>query len=228
MFGLFYSLFVGLGMAGEKGAEKIISEKDRAEAKTAGKEIYSDWGGTQRLVDTNEKIEYTTLRNGDRVLKTCGRKSRILRNFSQEELDRQIKRNIEYAKRNGKSTYCITVTSVNKADHTQRQFGLETQSNATRGRRYKDFNTGNVYVIRELNDKYYFMDVNTQLLVRETDFQKHRDIAWSELYRSKGVNIVDFNRKKKLYLEGKYEEESYYDVVIRSTRIHRDDDKDHS
>lgn len=218
MFGLFYYLLVGLGMAGEKGLEKIQSEKDRAEAKEAGKEIYSDWGGTQRLVSTNEEIEYTRLRNGDRVLKTCGRKSRILQNFSQEELDRQIEKNKEYARRNGKSTYCITVPGVKKADHTQREFGDEKQSSATLGRRYKDFVTGDVYVIRELKGKRYFMDVNTQLLVRETDYQKKRNITYPLVYKTKGVDIADFNRKKKLYLEGKYSQELHCDDIIRSTR----------
>lgn len=221
MFGLFYTIAVGLGFAVEKGAEAIISQKEREEARQKGKLTYRDDNNKLRLVETNERVADTTLMNGDHVLKYDGcNRGRIIRNYTQEKYEYELERNRREAIRKGKSTYCITVLGVPKANHTRSRLiddnGNYIDNTNRLGYRFKDFKTGDVYVIRKIRDRYYFMDVNTGYLVRETDYQKEKTRGYSEYERNDhpGVNIAELNAKIDRYHKDYYkDQEDYRDVL---------------
>lgn len=220
MFGLFYTIAVGLGFAVEKGAEAIISQQKREEARQKGELTYYDDNNKLRLVETNERVADTTLLNGDHVLKYDGcNRGRIIRNYSQEKYEYEVERNRREAIKEGKSTYCITVSSVPKMNHTRSQLMDDNDNyidNTNRtGYRFKDFKTGDVYVIRKVRGRYYFMDVNTGYLVRETDYQKKETLRYTEDLRKDypGVNIAELNAKIDRYHNDYYkDQEDYWDV----------------
>lgn len=222
MFGLFYTIVAGLGFAVEKGAEAIISQQKREEARQKGKLTYYDDNNKLRLVETNERVANTTLTNGDHVLRYDGcNRGRIIRNYTQEKYEYELERNRRWAIKEGKSTYCITVTEVPKANHRsgllRTDDGFKDIPEEVRGNWYKDFKTGDVYVIRKVRGRYYFMDVNTGYLVRETDYQKEENIKYNknDIKRNPGIDIKEYNEKKDRYKADYYkDQENYYDIIM--------------
>lgn len=223
MFGLFYSIAVGLGLAVDSGAKAIISHQDREKARQEGKLTYYDENNKLRLVKTNERVADTTLRNGDHVLKYDGcNHGRIIRNYTQEKYEYELEKNRREAIREGKSTYCITITGIPKADHTEPLYkddnGYVKNPKEIMGFRFKDFKTGDVYVIRKIKGRYYFMDITNGHLVRETDYQKKQTSEYTEYDKKNypGVNITEFNLKKERYKNDYYKDQEDYKDVLKS------------
>lgn len=164
LFALFYTTFV-LGVKGYKGIKDSIEDNSRrGEAEKGGKEVYIGTDGVGRNVKDGRKTMYChQYLNGynnkpDYVLKYVGT-NEIIRNFSQEDREKTERESLQEANING---YTVHRIEEKFNDHFHDE---------CRGVRYKDIKTGAVYVLRRVNGKNFYMDINTGLLVRPTDKQ---------------------------------------------------------
>lgn len=201
MFGLIYSLFVSVGCVIHKANQCKENEENKIKYRHPDGLTYVDIKGQSRLLTNNELVFYMTEPNGDYVLKNMS--GHIYKNFSAEKRSKELQERFNQALKNNESTYCIDKNKHEK-DWTRK------------GRRFKDFETGDIYIIRWINYKYYYMKLDNGMLVRKTDYQ----IAYDEKCETKGLwnfkdlDIVAFNEKQKtvtdqysLYREWEY---NYY------------------
>jgi len=168
LFGIVYTAFV-LGAKGYMGIKKSINDSNaREKAKNEGKEIYVGEDGIGRCVKDGRPVihcyEYLNGYNEkpDRVLKYAGT-NEIIRNFSEENRKQTQEQSYKIAKEKGYTVYRI---GEKFDDHFH---------DKCRGFRYKDIQTGKIYVIREVCGCKYYMDVKTGLLVRKTDGQIEKE-----------------------------------------------------
>ena len=201
LFGLFYTAFV-LGARGVHGIKtNIENEENRQIAISNGRETYLDYRLCERLVSDNTRVMKATLwkdcsegKEGDRILK-CVDSNKIVRNYTKEERDKAESKSILKAKEEGKTVYRLGTW---KDDHYKSKI---------RGYRYKDFNTGQIYVIRTFNAVNFYMDIKTGKIIRITDGELirnktpnayHHDVEEYEKLRQR------INKEQQAYLE-KYE-----------------------
>lgn len=197
MFGLIYSLFVSIGLIGHTAKEIQENEENKVKYRHPDGLTYVDTKGRSRLVSNNEIVVYG-MKNGDYVLEKIN--GTVIKNYSKEQRESQIESNRQKAIINNETTYCID-------ENTHEKEWIK------KGKRFKDLKTGDIYIIRCINYKYYYMRLNDGMLVRKTDYQ----IAYDERYEQKGywnfkdVDIVSFNQKQKnvtdqyaLYREWEY------------------------
>ena len=158
---------------------------------------YIDWKGCKRDATTNKPHIVINDRNGDRVQKN--EKWDTIRNFSEEERNREYKNNNNY------SVYPMS-------DVILGQYELK-------GIRYKDKRTGRLYVVRafDVYDKKtnnrrcvkFFMDDQTLHLVRVVDFGD-----WVYQYISKDtidefINEFNYKQDHDDYLNALYWKKYY-------------------
>ena len=182
MWGLFYSTFISIGVI----INKFKKEKENKDCKILYRNIdnltYTDREGKTRLLSDDSLVFYVLKKKGEYILEDATGKT--IYNFSNSKREKKIKKNKEEAVLNKKSTYCIDDNS-HKYDWIKK------------GKRFKDLETGNIYIIRYINHKFYFMDINTGFLIRETDWQKQSDYKKKNNQNNYGVNIKQFNNKQK-------------------------------
>lgn len=185
IFGLIYTLVVSVGAF----IHTINRNRENEENKTLYKRpdglTYLDVKGQTRFLSNDEPAFYF-YRNGDYILEDMS--GRIHRNFSEEQrIEKRNKRKQEALSKN-ESTYC-----VDDNDHRHDWY--------CRGKRFKDFETGDVYVIRLIKFKYYYMNVANGMVVRETDYQKQLDERKRKNnikpYLFEGIDIEEFNENQK-------------------------------
>lgn len=192
LFGLFYTVFV----VGAKGVKAIKSknenEKRRIDSIVKGNETYIGDDGCQRLNSNNQKVMqtyvYKTTPYGeyrDYVLKQVG-SNNIIKNYSEEKRNKEELQNYYNATLEGKTVYRLGTLRDNY------------YKSAINGYRYKDINTGTVYVIRTLNGVKFYMDIGTGEFIRETD---------GELIRSKNPNAHHHDKDEYEKLRQKFNEE---------------------
>lgn len=198
MFGLIYSLFVSVGCVVHKANQHKENEENKVKYRHPDGLTYVDIKGQSRLLTTNELVFYMTDRYGDYVLQNMS--GRIIKNFSAEKREKELQERLETSHKNKESTYCID-DNTHEKEWTRK------------GKRFKDFETGDIYIIRCINYKYYYMRFDDGMLVRKTDYQ----IAYDKRCKEKGcwnfedVDIEAFNEKQKhaeteykLYREWEY------------------------
>lgn len=163
LFGLFYTMFVGGTKCALGVKTNAENEKKRKEAISKGTETYVDNKGCLRLVSNNKKVMKTYVYNKfsggeykDYVLKYVD-SNIIVRNYSREKRRFSEEKKYAIAKEFGKTVYRLG---------DDRDSYIKTN---LPGYRYKDLNTGDIYVIRQLNGVLFYMDINTGLFIRETD-----------------------------------------------------------
>lgn len=161
MFGLIYSLAVGLGLAGHTIKENIENDYRRVNNVSPDGITYTDAKGRSRIVENNEIAIYGTIKGGDFCILDA--KGRIYKNFTQEKKDKIRDKYYKKAIENNLSTYCL-------GDDEHR---FEDRA----GKRFKDMKTGRIYLIRCVNFKYYYVDFETGEIVRKTDYQQKKDDA---------------------------------------------------
>lgn len=198
LFGLFYTIFVG-GARGVKNIKiSIENEKRRSQAISEGREKYLDDVGCERLVSDNTRVISTTLWNdcsdgqeGDRVLKRIDNNS-VVKNYTKEERDKSEKNSFSKAKAEGKTVYRLGTWLDNH------------YKSKIHGYRYKDFDTGAIYIIRAFNGVRFYMDIQTGQLIRETDGEiirnntpntHHHNVAEYETLRQR------INKEQQIYFE---------------------------
>lgn len=196
MFGFIYSLFMTVGIVMNKNSKHKENEENKIKYRNPDGLTYVDINGQSRLI-VNDELVFYVWQNGDYVLKNIH--GHIYKNFSQEKRIKQIKENEQIALRNNESTYCID-ENIHDKNWTKK------------GKRFKDFKTGDVYIIRYINYKYYYMRLSDAMLIRKTDWQ----IAYDEKRKDdkfwfKDIDIEAFNKKQKtitdeyaLYREWEY------------------------
>lgn len=182
MFGLLYTLFVTLGYVKKEFTESIENSKYKKIYKNTDGLTYTDTKGRSRLLSTNEIVFYTHSPNGEYILENIS--GEIIKNFTLEERQQKQKNSKEAAIYNQSSTYCI-----DENDHHNDW--------VCKGKRFKDFKTGNIYVIRNIQGKYYYMDINNGFLVRKTDWQLQKEQEGMIHINTRDIDIESFNNKQK-------------------------------
>lgn len=176
-----FGLLAGAVLEIARGISGIGCTIENAKGKQRGREreangqnpshTYYDRKGVERDLITNE-IRRTSRQDGDKVL--TNKYGEVVRNFSQEEREA----NLAIAKMFPKPY--VTVIPWGDAPHKAE----------CKGKRYKDIETGDIYVVREIpvtgsiTQKYgYYMNATTGDYVRPCDY---------EMYRiDKGVRTLD-------------------------------------
>lgn len=183
MFGLIYSLVVSAGCVLHKINENRENEENKIKFRHPNGLTYVDTKGRSRLISNNEVVFYTHDRNGDYVLENMS--GHVYKNFSKEKRDKELSERIIVASQNNETTYAI---DENKHEHDW----------FCKARRFKDFKTGDVYIIRRINYKYYYMNIANGMVVRKTDWQiKYDEANKNNRFAFKDINIEEFNEKQK-------------------------------
>ena len=188
MFGFIYSVFASV--AAFIGYAKDCQENNENKVKFRSQDglTYIDTRGNDRLISTNEMVFYT-MRNGDYVL--IDAHSRVIKNYTEEKRQKALSERIAIASKNGSTVYAIS------EDRHERDWYCK-------GTRYKDFKTGEIYVVRQINGRYYYLNLSNGMIVRRTDWQRQEDEKNkdNEIYQmyERDVYYLDidqFNEKQK-------------------------------
>ena len=204
ILGLLYTIGVSIGALIHKSNENFDNDQARKRAQAKGEITYLDRRGNNRFVSNNELAFYTT-KKGDWVVEDIH--GRVHKNFTQERRDAECVKKKHEALANNETTYCIAEYNNYRLDG---KLHMECY-----GSRFKDFETDEVYVIRFLNHKYYYMRISDAMIVRETDWQIKQDKYKKEnnikIYDFEGINIEEFNEKQKTVKDnyGKYLNHKY-------------------
>lgn len=186
MLGIIY-LFLLLGTnCILKASDAIENEQNKINYRHLDGLTYTDNKGRSRLLTNNHIAVYSKYNKnciGDYTLQDCVT-GQIIKNFSQEESN---KKHIEFIKKfngDGKTTYSIDEENYKK--HNDIFFW---------GQRFIDKETKDVYVIREFEYRYYFMDIHTGYLIRETDYSANIQ------FKIKDMTYLDLNEINKMQKE---------------------------
>lgn len=172
MLGILYLLFTSIGSLGHNIRENIAESERKNEAYNSYDHTYYDKYGKRILVENNRWI-HSNIRNGDRVLEDVTT-HRIYRNFSEEERKEYEKIRKKEAIENNKTVYLY-------------QYNKDIPySDPWKGDRYKDIETGKIYVIRKryvniecgIGEVLLYLDISTGKFVRKTDEQIEIDKKW--------------------------------------------------
>lgn len=183
MLGLVYTIIISIGLIVHFINEYKENKNTKHIYKHKNGLTYVDLKGNNRLLSNNKLVFYVHNKNGDYVLED--EEGNVYKNFSEEEKTKKLNNNKEKALKNNKSTYCLDDDS-HKNDFI------------CKGKRFVDLETGDIYVIRYINYKYYYMNIVNGQIVRKTDWQIKRDEAVDKkTYLQDDLNIEEFNNKQK-------------------------------
>ncbi len=185
IFGLIYTIIVSIGALFHIINENLENEENKEIYKHKDGMTYIDTRGRSRLLSNNELVFYTYDKNGDYVLEDIS--GNIYKNFSKEERENELNKRIKKALDNSETTYCVD------DDHHRKDW-------VCKGKRFKDFQSGDVYVIRYIKHKYYYMDISNGMIVRKTDWQIRKDEDTDKnikTYLDDYLDIELFNQKQK-------------------------------
>lgn len=187
-FGLIYALIVGGAYLVESIEKSKSSEESRNYAIKNNYPTYlheTSRGREERLVSNGHPSGSYMLENGDHVLidKKTGQ---VVRNYSADRRSYYQQKNIQKAKEAGNSVYLY-----DEDRHRDMDFVYDGKNNShllhqLYGCRYKDFNTGRLYVVRSVYGPngyvYFYMDAVTRRYVRKTDGQLEKERKYKERY----------------------------------------------
>lgn len=184
MFGLVYTALVSIGLIFHSHKEEKKNKKCKLLYQNPDGMTYTDSKGRSRLLSNDKLVFYTKNKNGDYILED--ESGYVYKNFSEDERKENLNIQRQCALNNQDTTFCI--------DDNDRHEDWVCQ-----GKRFQDLKTGEIYVIRCINYKYYYMNILNGMLVRETDWQKKKDELYNNVkwYSNYGVNIESFNEKQK-------------------------------
>lgn len=183
MFGLIYTIFVSIGAFFHSLKENKENEKGKTLFKHPNNLTYIDTKGRSRLLSNDEIVFYTHNKNGDYILEN--ESGYVYKNFSEEMRVQNLNERRENSLKNQESTYCIDENN-------------HCKDWVCKGKRFKDFNTGDIYVIRYIKYKYYYMNVSNGMLVRKTDWQIKQDELKKNIKTclNDNLNIDEFNNNQ--------------------------------
>ena len=151
MFGI-YMAIAFIILKGYSLIKKGADEKRRKRnAIKDGQEYYVDRNGTLLRVKDDVPVMRTWI--GNDLCEINPYTHEVRRNISSENRIQTEKRNKEKAIQNGDRVYrCEPLRSYNEHYHT---------NDKIKGIRYKDVETGEIYVIRRKNGKNWYLNINT-------------------------------------------------------------------
>ena len=175
------------------------NEQNKKQFKHPDGLTYVDTNGNSRFLSNNE-LAFYTYKKGDYVVEDY--KGNIYKNFTEEKRQSHFEELKNTAIRNNETTYCID------DDNHKNDWNCK-------GKRFKDFRTGDVYVIRCIKNSYYYLNIENGMIVRKTDWQLNRDkdMKGSVMYYDDihYVDIKELNNKRRntqdkqeFYLDYKY------------------------
>lgn len=142
MFGFIYTLITSIGAVLHVSNEYKENEENKKKYEHPDGLTYVDIKGRSRLLSNDELVFYIHDKNGDYVLENVS--GHVYKNFSKEKKEKEkTKRYIDAAEKH-ETTYCID------DDKHEKDFYCK-------GKRFKDFKTGDIYVIRYINYTYWFL-----------------------------------------------------------------------
>lgn len=185
MVGFIYFAVIGVGLFIHFMNENKENEENKKHYRHPDGLTYIDNKGRSRLLSNDKLVFYTHDKNGDYILEDVS--GHVYRNFSEEKREKWMNDEKKRAIEGKESTYCLDDNNHRK-DWT------------CRGKRFVDFKTGNIYVIRYIKYKYYYMDISTGLLVRKTDWQIKQDELQQgrRLYLDNNLDVEAFNARQRL------------------------------
>lgn len=182
IFGLIYTLIVSIGALFHQINETNKNKENKTKYIHPNGLTYIDHKGYSRLVSNDELVFYNN-KNGDYVLENAN--GYVYKNFSEEKRIKKLEENTRTARENNETTYCI-----DDNEHKHDWF--------CKGKRFKDFETGKIYIIRCINYKYYYMDIDTGMVIRKTDWQiKEDERKKGDKFHFKDIDIEEFNKKQE-------------------------------
>lgn len=196
MFGAIWAMFSAVVVIKDSISNAIINSKEREKSLRNNEAFWYKTDGCARLHSNGHKVMTTNLDNGDYVLKDI-QTQKILRNYSKEESDKIVQQQYKLAKEKNRSTYCCWYDRFSRKGKLYTKYCEQKIS----GSRFKDFKTGDIYVIRKFykhenpyeTDVSYYININTNKVVRPID---------SELKRFSNIELLSLEE----YIE-KYKKE---------------------
>lgn len=157
---------IGLLMIGAKiiceavnGVKDIVENNERKETCSLyDGTVYIDNRGRDRWSENNREVYIGRDMMGDFVIKDLY-SGYVYRNISEEENRIDMQEEIENCKKNGNTTVCLGLYRNYKGNI----LGI------TQGARFKDIETGAIYVIRKIKDQYYYVNPSSLTVIRRTD-----------------------------------------------------------
>lgn len=125
---------------------------------------YIDCNGFTRLVSNNRPVLVGFYNKSGHEVITDLHTGAVYKNYTLEKIRSEYAKNVEDHKKYGGSTICLGIS--NNYVHAK---------NEVKGARYKDVETGDIYVIRKNGYGYCYYDVESEKVVRRTDYQKYWD-----------------------------------------------------
>ena len=220
MFGILYTLF-GLGVSGVgKMSQNIEDERKREEARKKGELTYYGKNG-EHLVSNGRLITRTWNSDGDQIIKDMYNNT-IYNNLTREKQDKIL---IE-AKEKGKTVIDISGNSPFKK-YAEKTWWFKNY-------RYKydvnfmDVDTYCFYKEVNINGYIFYMDINTGLLVRQSDRDKdeHINNNLNKDNLSPEEIITLFNKRQLLYpnreqiIGNNIDEYQYYYLTQSRTNVY--------
>lgn len=212
LFGLIYTTCMLAIKAGVSIKENYENEKYRQKAIKDKEQVYVDSKGNVCFAKDGKKVMYSNEylygynNPPNKVLKYVDSEE-IIRNFSQEDKDETETYYFNEAKKLNRTAYRIGGKYDNYCN---------VGSSEPKGYRYKDINTGNIYVIREFNGIRFYMDIKNGFLIRKTDGQLEREKKHKKtkenihpLLKDFVVNIIEKTNKDALEYQKKYNKIDY-------------------
>lgn len=178
MLGITYAIIVSIGSFFYTVKNNNENEKNKEKYRHPNGMTYIDIKGRSKLISNNELVFYTHDKNGDYILEDAS--GNVYRNFSKEERKQRLNERKKNSQNNNETTYCID------DDKHQNDW-------ICKGKRFKDFQTGDIYVVRCINYKYYYMNISNGMVVRKTDWQIKQEDKKTYL---KDLDIDSFNRNQ--------------------------------
>lgn len=145
------------------GVREIADNKERkANSTLYDGTVYIDGKGRERWYENNRQVYIGRDMIGDFVIKDI-QSGYVYRNITEEKSKKDIQEELENYEKNGNTTICLGLDK-------NYEYNLQ---GIPKGARFKDIKTGEIYVIRELEGQYYYVNPKTNMLVRRTDWGEY-------------------------------------------------------
>ena len=163
MYGILFFIISGITRFGANVILAIQDVFSKEKAKQSGNPTYTDHNGSSRMVSNGQRFSAGQLPNGHWVW--TNDKMQVVRDLSQESIDRERKESYDFAIRNGCSAYLWMSPlwgrrTADAGGKTYKEFaGLFKDPNEIKRKYlpclYKDINTGDIYVAKRIRPDWF-------------------------------------------------------------------------
>lgn len=194
MLGILYEIGRGIIWVIGLGLEAHENNENKEKFRHKNGLTYTDNKGRSRLLSNNHIAMYHTYYHGeyaDYVLEDI-ESNVIVKNFTEEQRKKEQEIALKKALDEHKTTVCLDSNNYKKHIISEKGF---------RGKRFKDLKTGEIYVIRKIKFRYYFMSIENGFIIRETDYSQTMPVPpnCEEIYAP--IDITEFNAKQAVKME---------------------------